>query len=206
MGRRNWRTVGSIFIELVAQRTDRDAENVCGMGTVAKAVLERLKDQVALDFGHCAANQIAGDLFGGHSRMGGNVGAVRLAEPRAIWRQNVVDTNFRAGRESHQLHPALMISVLVTLDFTLQSARFAQFKVSVRLIPPADCTKEIRGRGKEITGALAPAFTSRRGKSLLAVLLNARRAQAGEAVLVDRVLPGQEFLDRKGITRAGFLK
>jgi hypothetical protein len=95
-------------------------------------------------------------------------------------------------------------------DFTLHPARFAQFKVSVRLIPAADCTKEIHGRGKadanEVTGALAPALTSRRGKSLLAVLLNARRAQAGEAVLVDRVLPGEEFLDRKGIARAGFLK
>jgi hypothetical protein len=31
---------------------------------------------------------------------------------------------------------------------------------------------------------------------LLAVLLNARGAQAGKAVLVDGILPGQEFLNR----------
>jgi len=155
MRRRNWRTVGSIFIELVAQRTDRDAENVCGMGTVAKAVLERLKDQAALDFGHCAANQIAGDLFGGHSCMGGSVGAVRLTEPRAVWRQNSFDTKLRAGRASHQVvlrlddfrhgHAELIFH---KDDYTLHSARFAQFKVSVRLISPADCTKEIHGRDK----------------------------------------------------------
>src|SRR5215510_12022126 len=42
--------------------------------------------------------------------------------------------------------------------------------------------------------------------TLLAVLLDARRAQSGKAVLVDRGLPGKEFLDRKRITRAGFLE
>src|SRR5512135_2643733 len=96
------------------------------MGAVAKAVLERLKDQVALDFGHCAANQIVGDMFGSHSRMG-NVGVVRLAEPRTIWRQNVVDTNLRAGRGSHQLCSALMISVMVALSLSFTSALSLSF-------------------------------------------------------------------------------
>ena len=35
------------------------------MGAVAEAVLERLQDQVALDLGHGAADEIAGDLFSG---------------------------------------------------------------------------------------------------------------------------------------------
>src|SRR5579885_2410191 len=33
-------------------------------------------------------------------------------------------------------------------------------------------------------------------RALLAVLLDSSRAQTGETVLVDRILPGQEFLDR----------
>src|SRR5436190_24245386 len=43
-------------------------------------------------------------------------------------------------------------------------------------------------------------------ESLLAVLLDARGAQAGEAVLVDRILPGEEFLDRQRVAAAGFLE
>jgi hypothetical protein len=38
--------------------------------------------------------------------------------------------------------------------------------------------------------------------ALLTVLLDTRRAQAGEAVLVDGVLPGEEFLDGQRITAA----
>src|SRR5437879_5576723 len=41
---------------------------------------------------------------------------------------------------------------------------------------------------------------------LLSVLLNARGAQAGEAMLVDRILPGQEFLDGERVTTARFLE
>jgi hypothetical protein len=41
---------------------------------------------------------------------------------------------------------------------------------------------------------------------LLAVLLNARCAQSGEAVLIDRVLPGQELFDRQGVAAAGFFE
>ena len=44
------------------------------------------------------------------------------------------------------------------------------------------------------------------GFGLLAVLLDARGAQAGEAVLVDRILPGQEFFDGKRVAGAGFLE
>src|ERR1043166_7545773 len=41
---------------------------------------------------------------------------------------------------------------------------------------------------------------------LLPILLDARGAQAGEAVLVDRVLPGEEFLDRERVAAARFLE
>src|SRR5262245_48357019 len=41
---------------------------------------------------------------------------------------------------------------------------------------------------------------------LLPVLLDARRAQAGEAMLVDRILPGEEFLHRQRVAAAGFLE
>src|SRR6185295_9094833 len=41
---------------------------------------------------------------------------------------------------------------------------------------------------------------------LLAVLLDARRAQTGQAVLVDRILPGQEFFDRQRIAGASFFE
>src|SRR3712207_624623 len=37
-------------------------------------------------------------------------------------------------------------------------------------------------------------------------MLDARRAQAREAVLIDRLLPAQEFLDREGIAPAGLLE
>jgi hypothetical protein len=41
---------------------------------------------------------------------------------------------------------------------------------------------------------------------LLPVLLDARRAQAGKAMLVDGILPGEEFLDGKRVAAARFLK
>ena len=44
------------------------------------------------------------------------------------------------------------------------------------------------------------------GPSLLAILLDTRGAQTGEAVAVDRVLPGQEFLDRERIAAAGLFE
>src|SRR6266540_4288300 len=62
------------------------------------------------------------------------------------------------------------------------------------------------GAGKAKTPASRPARWERGARGLLPVLLDARRAQAGEAVLVDRVLPGEEFLDRQSITAASFLE
>jgi hypothetical protein len=78
--------------------------------------------------------------------------------------------------------------------------------VSVRLIranrKSAQCSarqKEFtsRRRADEIAGHEGPALgVEETTMELLAVLLNARGAQAGQAVLVDGILPGQEFLDR----------
>src|SRR5215471_20207646 len=44
------------------------------------------------------------------------------------------------------------------------------------------------------------------GLGLLPVLLDARGAQAGEAMLVDRILPGEELLDRERVAAAGLLE
>ena len=41
---------------------------------------------------------------------------------------------------------------------------------------------------------------------LLAILLNARRTQPGKAVLIDRVLPGEEFLDGERVAGAGLFQ
>ena len=43
-------------------------------------------------------------------------------------------------------------------------------------------------------------------ENLLAILLDAGGAQAGEAVLVDRELPGQEFVDRQRVAAAGLFE
>src|SRR5882757_8969818 len=47
---------------------------------------------------------------------------------------------------------------------------------------------------------------SLRIRQLLPVLLDSRRAQAGETVAVDRILPGQELFDGQGITGAGLFE
>ena len=44
------------------------------------------------------------------------------------------------------------------------------------------------------------------GEGLLPVLLDARGAQPGEAVLIDGKLPGKEFVDRQRVAAAGLLK
>src|SRR5947209_19443689 len=43
-------------------------------------------------------------------------------------------------------------------------------------------------------------------RSLLAVLLDAGGAQAGQAMLVDGKLPGQEFVDGQRVAAAGFFQ
>src|SRR5262249_8748047 len=100
---RRWNgcAVGGIFVELVAQRADRDAEDISRVRAIAEAVLERLQNQIALDLGHGAADQVTGDLLGGNRSMGGDIGAAHLVEPRAVRRKNSVDTDFLATRKQH---------------------------------------------------------------------------------------------------------
>jgi hypothetical protein len=45
-----------------------------------------------------------------------------------------------------------------------------------------------------------------RGKRLLAVLLDPGGAQPSQAVLIDRELPGQEFVNRQRVAAAGLLE
>src|SRR5215213_8591069 len=90
-------------------------------------------------------------------------------------------------------------------------ASFAGFMVSIWLTAAAsvhalacavaaDAQKQRRRReGRRVSERL-------RFAALLPVLLDARRAQAGEAVAVDRILPGEEFLDGQCVARARFLK
>jgi hypothetical protein len=58
--------------------------------------------------------------------------------------------------------------------------------------------KETAGQnGRRLTN-----WQERTWRALLTVLLDTRRAQAGKAVLVDGILPGEEFLDGQRITAA----
>ena len=72
--------VARVFVELVAQRADRDAEDVGGVRAVAEAVLQRLQDQIALDVRDRAADQRARD------RLGREASRARRQAPRAARR------------------------------------------------------------------------------------------------------------------------
>src|SRR6476469_4698587 len=54
----------------------------------------------------------------------------------------------------------------------------------------------------------APALDEamRNAKRLLSILLDPRGAQAGKAVAVDRILPGEKLFDRQGIAGAGLFE
>ena len=70
---------------------------------------------------------------------------------------------------------------------------------------PADTTRERFRQTKDGESRLQR-FTNAREGALLSVLLDAGGAQASETMLVDRCLPGEEFLDREGIAVAGFVE
>src|SRR5262245_10084000 len=111
------------------------------MRSVAEAVLERFQDQVALDFGHGAADEVTRDLFGCHYRKT----LARFAPPR--------------GGAQCAPHPA----------------RFAKFKVSVRLIPDEKAWWNYT-RGQCATKpAVRRQFAVRGEEGLLAILLDARQ-------------------------------
>ena len=53
----NGRSAGNIFIEFVPKRPDRYAENFGSMGSVAEAMIERIHNQLLLDFADRFANE-----------------------------------------------------------------------------------------------------------------------------------------------------
>ena len=59
---------------------------------------------------------------------------------------------------------------------------------------------------KRPAGRFVNALITGMKRRLLPILLNARGAQSGEAVLFDRELPGQEFFGRQRVTLAGLFK
>src|SRR5690348_15974052 len=61
-------------------------------------------------------------------------------------------------------------------------------------------------RKKNIAGHGGRRVLTGLNEVLQPILLDARGAQPGEAVLIDRVLPGEEFFDRQGVARAGLFK
>src|SRR3974390_3109157 len=54
--------------------------------------------------------------------------------------------------------------------------------------------------------AASAALNKLTNRKLLAILLDARRAQPREPVLIDRILPGQEFFDRERVACARFFQ
>jgi len=56
----------------------------------AEAVLKRLQNEVTLNFGYRAADQITDNLFGHHRGMGLKIGLGHAARP---WRKDAVDAS-----------------------------------------------------------------------------------------------------------------
>src|SRR5215471_10238536 len=88
-----------------------------------------------------------------------------------------------------------MVSIRLTVGLTALSRRKRGWRMANREWRIAN-----RGRSPIRYSPLAIR------RSLLPVLLDARGAQAGEAVAVDRVLPGEEFLNRQRVAAAGLLE
>src|SRR5690606_10238017 len=79
--------------------------------------------------------------------------------------------------------------------------------VSWRLSPPL--LHDLRNAESRMSSCRKDMRPRRRTKNVrksVAILLDSRRAQARQAVLVDRGLPGQEFLHRQLVALAGFLE
>ena len=80
--------------------------------------------------------------------------------------------------------------------------------VSIWLTKVKSCERE-RGYEKNRPRKARPIFINcepnRLEQRLLAILLDAGGSQARKTVLIDRKLPGQEFVDRQGVPAAGFL-
>ena len=67
-GHRDRGALGTVLFQLVAQRSDRDAEDVGGMCAVAEAVFERLDDQLLFDIGDRPSHETELRIFAVFSR------------------------------------------------------------------------------------------------------------------------------------------
>src|SRR6516164_5888762 len=81
--------------------------------------------------------------------------------------------------------------------------------VSIWLTKVKSCERE-RGYEKNRPRKARPIFINcepnRLEQRLLAILLDSGRAQTGKAVLIDRVLPGEELVDGQRVAAAGLFK
>ena len=91
---------GDVFVELVAQRPDRDAEDARGVGAVAQAMVQGVEDEVALDLGHGAPHEAAGGRLGHLRGAGRRAGALR--QGIALGRHDRVGADLGAGGEQHR--------------------------------------------------------------------------------------------------------
>ena len=89
----------------------------------------------------------------------------------------------------------MVTNLFITTQYTLINAEHGAAGYARRRAS-ADNRKRPGRRGLK-TASVLPGV-------LVAVLLDARSAQAGEAMLVNRNLPTQEFVDRERVTRARF--
>src|SRR5579885_1010370 len=81
------------------------------MRAIAEAVLERFEDEVALDLGARATDEIARHLFGGYGSMGSRAGAPRGIETGAIGREDALDADFRsAGQQDGAMQCVLKLT------------------------------------------------------------------------------------------------
>src|SRR5258708_11550755 len=67
-GGRDRQSAVGIFVQLVAQPADRDAEDVGGVGAIAEAMFQRLPGEVALGVGVGAPDHRPRNLLGGTRR------------------------------------------------------------------------------------------------------------------------------------------
>src|SRR3954451_15441619 len=99
-----------VLAELVAQRADRDAEDLRGVRAVAEAVVERNEDEVLLDLRDGASDERTGDGLRGPRRTGrwiGGGGPERLAFRGA----DGIDVDLGPGREQHRaMHRVLELA------------------------------------------------------------------------------------------------
>src|SRR3954453_8925077 len=101
-GGRDRQSAVGVFVQLVAQSADRNAQDVGGVGPIAQAMLQGLQNEIALHVGHGASDQSAGYLFGGEGGVRHGWYGFGCVEPLAIRRQNGVDADLVTLRHQNR--------------------------------------------------------------------------------------------------------